>query len=263
MIIQNSRRLNTGQLPYFRRAEAEAALGQEMLDDFFWITRHTPEDTAALTLDLACNRLPRSLGFDPKRDIIVLAPMREGKVGLHYLNAELERRLNMGEDGKPKKAIIQRHYRLGGQRIEANISVGSRIVQTKNDHHNEVMNGELALVLDYDELENSMLLSLDDGARELWLPVPDAETYQLAWALTTHKSQGSEFPCVLVPVSTAHYVMLNRALYYTAVTRAKKLCVMIGEKRALQMAVKNPDLKKRNSTLAARILDPSLSGELF
>lgn len=263
MIIQNSRRLNAGSMPYFRRDEAERALGLDMLNDFFWISRQTPQETAELTLDLACNRLPRSFDLDPRSDIMVLAPMRDGKVGLHYLNSELERRLNHGEDGKPKKAIISRRHHMDGKDVRLDICVGSRIVQTKNDHQNEVMNGELAIVLDYDEMEHAMLLSLDDGARELWLPVPDAESYQLAWALTTHKSQGSEFQAVIVPVSSAHYVMLNRSLYYTAVTRAKGLCVMVGEKKALSMAIKNPDLKKRNSTLAARITDPSLSGQLF
>jgi hypothetical protein len=263
MIIQNSRRINRGTLPYLRKEEAEAALGQTMLDDFFWITRTTPEDTAALVLDLVCNRLPRAFDLDPVKDIMVLAPMRDGKVGLHYLNAELERRLNADENGQPKKSIISRKYKISQKDVFENICVGSRIVQTKNNYTQEIMNGELAIVLEYDQEKKECLLSLDDGERELWVPVPDMDSFQAAWALTTHKSQGSEFKAVVVPVSTAHFKMLSRALYYTAVTRAQELCVMVGETRALAIAVGNPDMKKRNSTLAARVLDPALSGELF
>jgi ATP-dependent exoDNAse (exonuclease V) alpha subunit len=265
MIIQNSRRINRGLLPYLRKEEAEAALQQNMLNDFFWITRSTPEETAALVLDLVCNRLPRAFDLDPVKDIMVLAPMRDGKVGLHYLNSELERRLNSDANGQPKKPIISRKYKVSGRDVFENICVGSRIVQTKNDYSQnlETMNGEVGIVLEYDEEKKECKLSLDDGLREIWLPVPNMDSFYLAWALTTHKSQGSEFKAVVVPASTAHFRMLNRALYYTAVTRAQELCVMVGETKALSIAVANPDMKKRNSTLAARILDPALSGELF
>jgi exodeoxyribonuclease V alpha subunit len=143
------------------------------------------------------------------------------------------------------------------------ICVGSRIVQTKNDHDRNIMNGELAIVLSHDKEKDEALLSLDDGARELEIPVSDMDTYFLAWAMSVHKAQGSQWPCVVHPCSTAFFTMLTRGLTYTAVTRAQKLCVLVGEKKALSIAVSKQEMRKRNSTLAARVTDPAMSGELF
>lgn len=255
MIIQNSRRINAGKLPYLRQAEAEQALGQKMLNDFYWVTRKTAEQTLELTLDMVINRIPRTFGFDPKTEIMVLAPMRKGVVGLEVLNRELEKRLNSDRNGNPKKPIIPKR----------GICVGSRIVQTKNSYaeNHYVMNGEIALVMDHDPVKDEALLSLDDGEREIWVPVADMDNYYLAWAMSVHKAQGSQWPCVVHPCSTTFFTMLTRGLTYTAVTRASKLCVLVGEKKALSIAVSKQEMRKRNSTLAARITDPSLSGELF
>lgn len=261
MIIQNSRRINSGEMPYLKKEEAEQALGQKMLNDFYWVPRSDPESTFQMTVDMVCNRIPRAfarkLRIDPARDIMVLAPMREGKVGLKRLNEELEKRLNPPAPGKEKKPIVP----LRG------ICVGSRIVQTKNSYHptdpdQSVMNGEVAIVTDYDEEKKEALIELEDG-REIWVPTADMETYQLAWAMTVHRSQGSSFPVVCAPVSTSHYTMLSRSLTYVAATRATKLCVLVGEYKALAMAVGKIDMRRRNSTLALRIRDASLSGELF
>ena len=121
----------------------------------------------------------------------------------------------------------------------AGLRVGSRIVQTKNDYtpDREVMNGEVAFVLDWDDEEQEALLSLDDGEREIVVPAAALETYELAWALTVHRAQGSQFPAVVAPWSTAYSVMLSRALLYTAVTRAQRLCVLVGERRAVAIAL--------------------------
>jgi len=258
MIIQNSRRLNRGELPYLKKEEAEKALSMEMLNDFFWFTLGSPERTLEMTVDLATSRIPRTFGFDPMKDIMVLAPMRKGKVGLEALNAAMEAKLNPGPDGEPKKPIVP----LRG------ICVGSRIVQTVNLYHPDgfeksVMNGEVGIVLDYRDSTKEALLSFDDGEREFWLPVSDMDSFFLAWAITVHRSQGSQWPCVVCPVSTSHYAMLSRNLEYVAVTRSEKMCVMVGEKKALQIAVNNVDMQKRNSTLVMRIMDPAMSGELF
>jgi exodeoxyribonuclease V alpha subunit len=268
MIIQNARRINRGDMPYMRQEAAEAALGQRMLNDFYWVARRPYEAPAGeepdrdrnirdLVLDMASNRIPRVFGFDPKTEVMVLSPQRQGGVGLIRLNAELEALLNAGPDGRPKKPVAPH-----------GICVGSRIIQTKNQYDpsgsgKESMNGEIGIVLDYNEVEKACLLSFDDGDREFWLPTQDMETFQLAWAISIHKSQGSEFKAIVVPISMGHYNMLTRALTYTAITRASKLCVMAGEKRALQMAVGKQDMRKRNSTLAPRITDAQLSGELF
>ena len=180
--------------------------------------------------------------------------MRKGACGLEVLNRELEARLNP----EPKQMVLAKR----------GIYVGSRIVQSKNDYttDREVMNGEIAVVVGFNGKEAT--LSLDDGERQIVLPPTDMETYHLAWALSIHKSQGSEFPCVVVPISWSHYTMLTRALAYTAVTRASKLCVVIDDRsssggRALKAAVGRADMAKRNSTLVPRILRPGLSGELF
>jgi exodeoxyribonuclease V alpha subunit len=167
--------------------------------------------------------------------------MRRGAAGLNALNGELERRLNPGDP-----PVV-----LAG----SGLRVGSRVVQTKNDYtpNREVMNGEVAFVLAYDEEEGEARLSLDDGEREIVVPVADLETYQLAWALTVHRAQGSQFPAVVAPWSTAYSVMLSRALLYTAVTRAQRLCVLVGERQAVSIALGRSARRRRNSALAERI----------
>ena len=254
MIIQNSRRINRGEVPFAKKEEAENQLGLKMLNDFYWVKKSDAASAAELTLDFVCNRIPRVFDLDPVRDIMVLAPMRKGACGLEVLNRELEARLNP----EPKQMVLAKR----------GIYVGSRIVQSKNDYttDREVMNGEIAVVVGFDGKEAT--LSLDDGERQIVLPPTDMETYHLAWALSIHKSQGSEFPCVVVPISWSHYTMLTRALAYTAVTRASKLCIVIDDRsssggRALKAAVGRADMAKRNSTLVPRILRPGLSGELF
>jgi exodeoxyribonuclease V alpha subunit len=169
--------------------------------------------------------------------------MRRGTAGLDAINAELERRLNPGDPA----VVLQR----------SGLRVGSRIVQTKNDYTSgrEVMNGEVAFILRHDEEEAVARLSLDDGEREITVPVADLETYRLAWALTVHRAQGSQFPAVVAPWSTQYAVMLSRSLLYTAVTRAQKLCVLAGERKAVAMALARSGAAKRNSALAQRIRD--------
>jgi exodeoxyribonuclease V alpha subunit len=137
------------------------------------------------------------------------------------------------------------------------LRLGSRIVQTKNDYtvDREVMNGEVAFILDWDDDEGEARLSLDEGEREIRVPAEALETYDLAWALTVHRSQGSQFPAVVAPWSTAYAVMLSRALLYTAVTRAQQLCVLVGERKAVAMALARSELRRRHSALAERILE--------
>src|SRR5205085_6312314 len=155
---------------------------------------------------------------------------------------ELERRLNPGD-----RAVVL---------ARAGIRVGSRIMQTKNDYtpDREVMNGEVAFVVAWDEEEQEARLSLDDGEREIVVPAAALETYSLAWALTVHRAQGSQFPAVVAPWSAAYSQMLSRALLYTAVTRAQNLCVLIGDRRALAMALGRTEQRRRHSGLVDRIL---------
>ena len=238
LIVRSARRINGGQPPFLSLAEAHAELGEQELDeDFFWISRSGPETLREAVLELACEALPRR-GFDPRTEVMTLVPMRRGIVGLIELNSELEQRLN------PRGTPVVRELR-----------VGSRIVQTRNDYtpEREVMNGEVAFVLAWDEEEGEALLSLDDGEREVAVPASALETYQLAWALTIHRAQGSQFPAVIAPWSSQYHVMLSRPLLYTAVTRAQRLCVLAGERRALLTAVARAEGRTRHSSLAERL----------
>lgn len=245
LIIQSARRINGGELPFLSVDEARAVLGAdaELDQDFFFVSRQGPESMLQAILELACERIPARYGLDPRAEVMTLVPMRRGPVGLHALNEELERRLNPGE-----QALV--HPASG-------LRVGSRIVQTKNDYtpEREVMNGEVAFIVGWDEEEGDARLSLDDGEREIVVPVDALDTYNLAWALTVHRAQGSQFPAVVAPWSSSYSVMLSRALLYTAVTRAQKLCVLIGERKAVAVAVSRAEQRRRHSALAERIVE--------
>lgn len=238
LIVRSARRINGGGLPYLSLEEARAELQESELDeDFFFVSRSGPETLREAVLELVCEALPRQ-GYDPRTEVMTLVPMRRGTVGLHELNRELEARLNPG-----------------GSPVVRDLRVGSRIVQTRNDYtpDREVMNGEVAFVLAWDEEEGEARLSLDDGEREIRVPAAALETYELAWALTVHRAQGSQFPAVVAPWSMQYAVMLSRPLLYTAVTRAQRLCVVAGERRALQVAVARGEGRTRRSALAERI----------
>jgi exodeoxyribonuclease V alpha subunit len=247
LIIQSARRINAGELPFLSFEEARAALGPdaEFDEDFYFVTRNGPESMREAVLDAVCERIPLRFGLDPRTDVMTLVPMRRGPVGMTSLNEELERRLNPGD----RPVVLAR----------SGLRVGSRVVQTKNDYTvgRDVMNGEVAFILAYDDEEGEVRLSLDDGERELTVPVSALETYDLAWALTIHRSQGSQFPAVVAPWSMAYSVMLSRALLYTAVTRAQRLCMLIGERRAVATALARSEQRRRNSALAERIVDGS------
>jgi exodeoxyribonuclease V alpha subunit len=241
LIVRSARRINRGEPPFLSLDEAHAELGAAELDeDFYFVSRNGPESLREAVLELVCAALPRR-GFDPRTEVMTLVPMRRGPVGLVELNAELERRLNPGD----RPVALPR----------AGLRVGSRIVQTRNDYtpEREVMNGELAFLVGWDEEEGEALLSLDDGERELRVPAAGLETYELAWALTIHRAQGSQFPAVVAPWSMEYRVMLSRPLLYTAVTRAQRLCILVGERRALATAVARGEGRHRHSALAERI----------
>ena len=245
LIIQSARRINAGELPFLSFEEARETLGPEAEfdEDFFFIARHGPESMREAVVEVVCERIPARYGLDPRTDVMTLVPMRRGPVGLEALNAELERRLNPGN----RPVVVAR----------SGLRLGSRIVQTKNDYtpDREVMNGEVAFIIEWDDEEGDARLSLDDGEREIVVPAAALETYDLAWALTVHRSQGSQFPAVVAPWSTAYNIMLSRALLYTAVTRAQRLCVLVGERKAVAIALARSEQRRRHSALAERIAD--------
>jgi exodeoxyribonuclease V alpha subunit len=243
LIVRSARRINVGELPFLSPDDARAALGDADLDeDFFFVAKQEQEAMRDAVLELVCERIPARYGLDPRTEVMTLVPMRRGTVGLDALNAELEQRLNPGDPA----VVLSR----------AGIRVRSRIVQTKNDYtpDREVMNGEIAFVVAWDDEEAEATLSLDDGEREIVVPAAALETYMLAWALTVHRAQGSQFPAVVAPWSMAYSVMLSRPLLYTAVTRAERLCVVVGDRRALATAVARAEGRRRHSALAERIV---------
>jgi exodeoxyribonuclease V alpha subunit len=250
LIIQSARRINRGEIPFLSLDDAHGTLGAdaELDEDFFFIGRNGPESMVNAVVELVCERIPARYGLDARTQVMTLVPMRRGPAGLIALNEELERRLNPGE----RALVVPR----------AGLRVGSRIVQTKNDYtpDREVMNGEVAFITQWDEEEGEARLSLDDGARAIVVPVDALETYNLAWALTVHRAQGSQFPAVVAPWSTSYAVMLSRALLYTAITRAQQLCILVGERKAVAMAVSRGEQRRRHSALAERIVQRRAPG---
>jgi exodeoxyribonuclease V alpha subunit len=251
LITQSARRINAGEIPFLTVEDARATLGAdaEIDEDFYFVSRRAPESIVHAVLELVCERIPARYGLDPRTDVMTLVPMRRGPAGLTALNGELERRLNPGDH----PVVLP----------QSGLRVGSRIVQTKNDYtsEREVMNGEIAFIADWDEDEGEARLSLDDGEREITVPADALETYNLAWALTVHRSQGSQFPAVVAPWSSSYAAMLSRALLYTAVTRAQRLCVLVGERRAVAIAVARAEQRRRHSALAERILERRADGQ--
>jgi exodeoxyribonuclease V alpha subunit len=248
LTIANGRRIREGEMPYLRLAEARQALGPDLRPDFFFIPRTKPEAIRSEVLSLVTERLPRMFGLDPHRDVLVLSPQKAGPIGVDALNAELEARLNRS----PGQFVLPAR----------GIKVGSRVVQTRNDYAFGVMNGETGLIASYNARRREVVLQLDEGRAER-LPVEALYSFQLGHALTVHKAQGSQARACIVVCSFAHWTMLDRASLYTACSRGMELTVVVGERRAISVAVGKVSGQRRNSALAQRISDPQMSGQLF
>jgi len=230
LIIVNAHKINNGLLPSFKSS------GQE-LDDFYFIEQEDPGEVLRIILELTSERIPRRFGFDPVDDIQVLTPMHKGVVGAGNLNVELQKALNPAEDG------IMRDNR--------NFRVNDKVMQVKNNYDKEVFNGDIGRITRIDHEDQEMTISFD--GRDVIYDYPDLDEVVLAYAVSVHKSQGSEYPAVIIPILTQHYVLLQRNLIYTAVTRGRKLVVMVGTMKALAIGVKNDKMQKRYSYLRHRL----------
>ena len=228
-IITNSHRINRGQMP----------LTPKEADDFFFFVKEDPDEAAELIVDLVAARIPGKFGLKPA-EIQVLSPMYRGSTGVTALNAKLQEKLN---PPSPKKA----ERKLAGTLFRA----GDRVMQTRNNYDKDVYNGDLGYVTGID-LENQTLgVQIDDRVVEYeW---SEADELALAYAVSVHKAQGSEYPAIVMPLLTQHYLMLQRNLLYTGITRARQLVVLVGSKRALGMAVHNNKPSERYSGLSARL----------
>jgi len=229
LIITNAHRINKGQFPEFPSGAR----------DFFMFAKDDPDEAAALIVDLVSNRIPKKFGLKPS-DIQVLAPMYRGVAGVMNLNLLLQVALNPPAPNKPERRIGGTLFRLG-----------DRVMQTRNNYDKDVFNGDIGAITALDLEAQSMTVNLD--GRPVVYDWIDADELVLAYAASVHKAQGSEYPCVVLPLLTQHYLMLQRNLIYTAVTRAKKLVVIVGSRKALAMAVKNNKVAQRFSALDVRL----------
>lgn len=205
------------------------------LSDFYLIEKDDPEEAVRIIKELVGRRIPERFGFDPVKDVQVLSPMHKGAVGTENLNRELRDVLN--PSGMP----------LRGDRFR----VGDRVMQTRNNYDKEVFNGDVGRILSYDPEEQEAVVDID--GREVLYHISEMDEIVLAYAVTIHKAQGSEYRAVIIPLATQHYVLLRRNLLYTAVTRGKELVVLIGSPKALRMAVENKIVEPRYTALAQKI----------
>ncbi|RMF35347.1 MAG: ATP-dependent RecD-like DNA helicase [Chloroflexi bacterium] len=228
-IVINAHRINRGEMPIVNQGE-----------DFFLFTQEDPEEAAALIVDLVQRRIPRKFGYDPLTEIQVLAPMYRGACGVASLNTRLQEALN-----PPSLARTER--RLGGRIFR----VGDRVMQVRNNYDKEVFNGDIGRIVAMDSVNQTITVQMDE--RRVVYDWGEADELTHAYAISVHRSQGSEYPVVVMPVLTQHYLMLQRNLLYTAVTRAKKLVVLVGSWKALRIAVRNNKVAERHSGLSIRL----------
>jgi exodeoxyribonuclease V alpha subunit len=229
MIITAAHEINSGRPPHLEP-------GPEQEHDFFLIDRANPERARDTVVEVVAERTPDRYDLDPIRDVQVLAPMYRGAVGIDVLNERLQARLN--PDGRPAL----------GERFR----VGDRLIQTRNAHDLGLMNGSIVFLRDDDPEQELLTIDTDEGGR-LEMSYDDAADLRLAYAISVHKAQGCEVPVVVAVCHRSHARMLTRPLVYTAVTRARRACVVIGEQAALAMAVGRDDSGSRHSGLAARL----------
>ncbi|MBE9474893.1 MAG: AAA family ATPase [Chloroflexi bacterium] len=233
-IISNAHRINQGQIPLFKQ------LDEVSDNDFFLFPAENAEEAASWVQDVVCNRIPARFGFDSVGQIQVLAPMYRGPAGVNALNERLQASLNPPSLKKLEKQLFGRIFRLG-----------DKVMQTQNDYDKDVFNGDIGRVLAINPVAHTMEIDFD--GRRVTYDWTDADQLVLAYAVSVHKAQGSEFPVVVLPLITAHYMMLQRNLLYTAITRARQLCILVGNRRAIGIAVNNNRVAQRYSALAWRL----------
>ncbi|QGY41104.1 ATP-dependent RecD-like DNA helicase [Pseudodesulfovibrio cashew] len=232
-IVVNAHRINQGQFPRQHPGLAPEA-------DFFWIPQENTAKVQKLILDSVCDRIPKRYGLDPLRDIQVLTPMHKGEVGTQALNAALQERLNPPGPHKPE---IKRKF--------ATYREGDRVIQLKNNYDKEIFNGDLGWILEVDTDDNELFIEFDGN--QVVVEAGELDELGLAYAVSVHKSQGSEYPAVVMPIVTQHYMLLQRNLLYTGLTRARELAVLIGSERAFRIGLDNATAGKRSTNLAYRL----------
>lgn len=231
-IITSAHRINEGLMPAWPVKNAES--------DFYFVEREQPEDIAQMLVELVKTRVPAKFKLDAIRDVQVLCPMNRGSLGIRELNVRLQDELNPARTDEPKAEKFGWQFR-----------VRDKVIQTENNYDKEVFNGDIGQIAQIDPVEREVVVRFDQ--REVTYDFGELDELALAYAITVHKSQGSEFPAVLMPLATQHYLLLQRNLVYTGITRGKKLVVLIGQKKAMAMAVRNNRTERRFSGLLERL----------
>jgi exodeoxyribonuclease V alpha subunit len=232
-VVTNAHRINAGQHPITHG-----------LADFFWFPEEDADQVADLVVEIVANRLPRRFGLDPRHEVQVLCPMHRGPAGAGVLNERLQAALTPAREGLPERRFGGRVYR-----------VGDKVMQLRNNYDKGtagVFNGSVGVVTAL-SLEDSELRVLLDEDEEVAYGFDELDELTHAYAVSIHRSQGSEYPCVVIPVTTSAWLMLQRNLLYTAVTRAKRIVVLVGSRRALAKAVRTQGAGRRYTTLTERL----------
>ncbi len=228
-IVVNAHRINRGEFPVLNE-----------FDDFYFFSEGDPEETAALLVDIVQRRVPRKFRLDPLDDVQVIAPMYRGSCGVSKLNEELQKALNPSAPRKQEKRVGGRVFR-----------VGDKVMQTRNNYDKDVYNGDIGRVRRIDPTNQIMAVRIDGRLVVYdWLELDELVH---AFAVSVHKSQGSEYTAVVMPILTQHYLLLQRNLLYTAITRARELVVLVGTRKAIWIAVKNDQVSERHSGLSIRL----------
>jgi exodeoxyribonuclease V alpha subunit len=234
-IITNAHRINEGQMPEIPTKGRES--------DFFFIDRDEPEQISATLVEMVKTRIPAKFRLDAIRDVQVLCPMNRGSLGIREFNVRLQNELNPVRAGEPMVEKFGWQFRSR-----------DKVIQTENDYDKDVFNGDIGQIVKIDPVEREVTIRFDQ--REVIYDYGELDEISLAYAITIHKSQGSEFPAIVTPLAMQQYMLLQRNLVYTGITRGKKLVVLIGQRKALAMAVKNNRTENRFSGLLARMLAP-------
>lgn len=235
-IVSNAHRVNRGYLP-----ELEPVHGE--LSDFYFVPAEDAEDGQRKVVEIVAGRIGRRFGLDPIRDVQVLSPMNRGPLGVRLLNVTLQAVLNPA----PETGAVE------VERFGWKYRAGDKVMQTENDYERDVFNGDVGRIVSIDPGAEQMTIAFD--GRPVLYRFSDLDRLMLAYAVTVHKSQGSEYPAVVIPITTHHYVMLRRNLLYTAITRGRQLVVIVGQKWALQKAVDEASDLRRYSTLREQLAE--------
>lgn len=233
LIILNAHRINHGQFPLLDFSPGKP-------QDFYFFPCDEPEKALQTILDLCCHRIPKTFGFHPLENIQVLSPMHRGLIGAANLNVELQKSLNPSS-----KVEINR----GGNIFR----IGDKVMQIRNNYDKDIYNGDIGKITKIDREIQEVAINFD--GKEVNYEFSELDEIVLSYAISIHKSQGSEYPAIVIPLLTQHYMMLQRNLLYTAITRGKKLVVLVGSKKAIAIAVRNNQPLKRYTRLKIRLQD--------